>query len=142
KGATAALGFEDGSGDPGTAMTSRRGAGSWSLTSTGTPSHSGQIFSKEVGACAVFEAARVLDQFYTELGHERYLTFNPGVALGGTSVTVDSTGTVGHAEGKDNVVAEHMTVTGDLRTFFSEESTTTEKTMREIVSKPLPGTHA
>jgi len=142
KGATAALGFEDGSGDPGTAMTSRRGAGSWKLTTTGTPSHSGQIFSKEVGAGAVFEAARVLDQFYTELGHERYLTFNPGVALGGTSVTVDSTGTVGHAEGKDNVVAEHMTVTGDLRTISPEQFTTTEKTMREIVSKPLPGTHA
>ena len=84
----------------GTAMTSRRGAGSWSLRSTGTPSHSGQIFSKEVGAGAVFEAARVLNQFYTQLGHERYLTFNPGVALGGTAVSLDSTGTVGTRRGR------------------------------------------
>ena len=78
KGATAALGFEDGSGDPTTAMTSRRGAGSWTLVSTGTPSHSGQIFTPEVGAGAVFESARVLNEFYTKLGHEQYLTFNPG----------------------------------------------------------------
>ena len=45
KGATAALGFEDGAGDPKTAITSRRGAGSWKLEVTGTPSHSGQIFT-------------------------------------------------------------------------------------------------
>ena len=55
-------------------MTSRRGAGSWALTVTGTPSHSGQIFTPEVGAGAVFEAARVLNELYTRLGHEQYLT--------------------------------------------------------------------
>jgi glutamate carboxypeptidase len=142
KGATAALGFEDGSGDPGTAMTSRRGAGSWSLRSTGTPSHSGQIFSKEVGAGAVFEAARVLNRFYTQLGHERYLTFNPGVALGGTAVSLDSTGTVGSASGKDNVVAEHMAVTGDLRTISPAQFTNAERVMKGIVSHSLPGTHS
>lgn len=142
KGATAALGFEDGSGDPGTAMTSRRGAGSWSLRSTGTPSHSGQIFSKEVGAGAVFESARVLNQFYTQLGHERYLTFNPGVALGGTAVSLDSTGTVGTASGKDNVVAEHMAVTGDLRTISPKQFTNAERVMKGIVAHPLPGTHS
>jgi len=142
KGAAAALGFEDGSGDPGTAMTSRRGAGSWSLTVTGTPSHSGQIFSAEVGAGAVFEGSRVLNELYTKLGHEQYLTFNPGVALGGTAVTLDSTGTVGTAEGKDNVVAAHMRVTGDLRTISPEQFDRAEKTMKEIVAASLPGTHS
>jgi glutamate carboxypeptidase len=142
KGATAALGFEDGAGDPKTAMTSRRGAGSWKLEVTGTPSHSGQIFTPEVGAGAVFEASRVLDQFYTKLGHEQYLTFNPGVALGGTAVTLDSTGTVGTASGKDNVVAEHMQVTGDLRTISPEQFANAEKVMKEIVATPLPGTHS
>jgi glutamate carboxypeptidase len=140
KGATAALGFEDGAGDPKTAMTSRRGAGSWSLRSTGTPSHSGQIFTPEVGAGAVFESARVLNEFYTKLGHEQYLTFNPGVALGGTAVTLDSTGTVGNASGKDNVVAEQMKVTGDLRTISPQQFENAEKVMKEIVSHPLPGT--
>jgi glutamate carboxypeptidase len=142
KGAAAALGFEDGSGDPGTAMTSRRGAGSWDLTVTGTPSHSGQIFSPEVGAGAVFEASRVLNEFYTKLGHEQYLTFNPGVAVGGTAVALDSTGTVGTAEGKDNVVAAHMRVTGDLRTISPEQFARAEKTMQEIVAPSLPGTHS
>jgi glutamate carboxypeptidase len=142
KGAVAALGFEDGSGDPATAMTARRGAGSWALTVTGTPSHSGQIFSPQVGAGAVFEASRVLHEFYSKLGHEQYLTFNPGVALGGTAVTLDSTGTVGTAAGKDNVVAKEMRVTGDLRTISPEQFERAEKTMREIVSTPLPGTHS
>ncbi|HSU95313.1 MAG TPA: M20/M25/M40 family metallo-hydrolase, partial [Gemmatimonadaceae bacterium] len=142
KGAAAALGFEDGSGDPKTAMTSRRGAGSWALTVTGTPSHSGQIFTSEVGAGAVFEASRVLNEFYTKLGHEQYLTFNPGVAVGGTAVTLDSTGTVGTAAGKDNVVAEHMRVTGDLRTISPEQFERAEKTMKEIVAASLPGTHS
>jgi glutamate carboxypeptidase len=142
KGATAALGFEDGAGDPKTAMTSRRGAGSWKLEVTGTPSHSGQIFTPEVGAGAVFETSRVLDQFYTKLGHEQYLTFNPGVALGGTAVTLDSTGTVGTASGKDNVVAQRMQVTGDLRTISPEQFDRAKKVMNEIVATPLPGTHS
>ena len=142
RGATAALGFEDGAGDPKTAMTSRRGAGSWSLVSTGTPSHSGQIFTPEVGAGAVFESARVLNAFYTQLGHEQYLTFNPGVALGGTAVTLDSTGTVGNASGKDNVVAKQMKVTGDLRTISRAQFENAERVMKEIVSHSLPGTHS
>ncbi|MEO8880845.1 MAG: M20/M25/M40 family metallo-hydrolase [Gemmatimonadaceae bacterium] len=142
KGAAVALGFEDGSGDPATAMTSRRGAGSWALKVTGTPSHSGQIFTPQVGAGAIFEASRVLHEFYTQLGHEQYLTFNPGVALGGTAVSLDSTGTVGNASGKDNVVAEHMEVTGDLRAISPEQFENATKKMREIVSRPLPGTHS
>jgi glutamate carboxypeptidase len=142
KSATAALGFEDGSGDPKTAMTSRRGAGSWALISTGTPSHSGQIFTPEVGAGAVFESARVLDAFYTQLGHEQYLTFNPGLALGGTAVTLDSTGTVGNASGTENVVAEQMKVTGDLRTISPAQFEKAEATMKDIVAHPLPGTHS
>ncbi|MBA2683928.1 MAG: M20/M25/M40 family metallo-hydrolase [Gemmatimonadaceae bacterium] len=142
KGATAALGFEDGSGDPKTAMTSRRGAGSWSLKVTGTPSHSGQIFTPEVGAGAIFEASRVLHEFYTQLGHEQYLTFSPGVALGGTAVSLDSTGTVGNASGKDNVVAQQMQVTGDLRTISPEQFEKATAKMKEIVLRPLPGTHS
>jgi glutamate carboxypeptidase len=123
-------------------MTARRGAGSWALTDAGTPSHSGQIFTPAVGAGAIFEATRVLNEFYTKLGHEQYLTFNPGVAVGGTAVKLDSTGTVGTAAGKDNVVAEHMRVTGDLRTISPEQFERAEKTMKEIVAASLPGTHS
>src|SRR6185312_7663642 len=66
-GATAALGFEDGAGDPRTAVISRRGDISWTLTTTGHTAHSSQIFTKEYGAGAIYEAARVLDQFYRQL---------------------------------------------------------------------------
>jgi len=142
QGAAAAIGFEDGPGDPHVAVISRRGAGGWTLTVTGVPAHSSQIFRPEVGAGAVYETARILTGFYDRLSKEPYLTFNPGVALGGTRVTVDSTGTEGSAAGKSNVVAEHMTVTGDLRTLSPEQLTRAKTAMTEIVRQHLPRTDA
>jgi glutamate carboxypeptidase len=142
QGAAAAVGFEDGPGDPHVAVISRRGAGGWTLTVTGVPAHSSQIFKPEVGAGAVYETARILNGFYERLSKEPYLTFNPGVALGGTQVTVDTTGTVGSANGKSNVVAEHMTVTGDLRTLSPEQLAKAKQTMTEIVRQHLPRTDA
>jgi glutamate carboxypeptidase len=141
-GARAALGFEDGAGDPRTAVISRRSAGSWTLRTTGHPAHSSQIFKPEVGAGAVYEASRILHEFYTKLSTEQYLTFNPGLALGGTLVKVDSTGTDGSASGKRNVVAEHMEVTGDLRTLSPEQHARAKRTMQEIVTHHLPQTSA
>lgn len=142
RGATAALGFEDGAGDPRTAVISRRGDAGWTLRSTGTPAHSSQIFQKSVGAGAVFEGARVLHEFYQQLASEQYLTFNPGLALGGTAVTVDTTATTGTASGKENVVAERMTVSGDLRTLSPEQLAHTRAVMRDIVGRHLPGTES
>jgi glutamate carboxypeptidase len=142
KGASAALGFEDGAGDPKTVVISRRSAGSWTLRTTGTPAHSGQIFKPEVGAGAVYEASRILHEFYTRLSSEQYLTFNPGLAIGGTLVKVDTTGVAGSGAGKRNVVAEHMEVTGDLRTLSPEQHAKAKKTMQEIVSHHLPKTGA
>ena len=141
-GATSAIGFEDGSGDPRLAVISRRGDESWTLRTTGTPAHSSQIFQKEVGAGAVYEATRVLSEFYRQLSGERYLTFNPGLALGGTAVRVDSTGVAGAAEGKANVVAEHMTVVGDLRTISPEQLARAKRMMQAIVATHLPNTNA
>src|SRR5690348_132974 len=142
RGATAAIGFEDGPGDPHLAVISRRGDESWTLRTTGTPAHSSQIFQKDVGAGAVYEATRVLSEFYRQLSGERYLTFNPGLALGGTSVRLDSTGVAGAADGKSNVVAEHMTVVGDLRTISPEQLTRAKQTMQSIVAAHLPNTSA
>ncbi|HTE46578.1 MAG TPA: M20/M25/M40 family metallo-hydrolase, partial [Gemmatimonadaceae bacterium] len=121
KGASVALGFEDGAGDPKTAVISRRGAGSWTLRTKGVPAHSGQIFKPEVGAGAIYEASRILNEFYSKLSTEQYLTFNPGLAIGGTLVKVDTTGVEGSGAGKRNVVAEHMEVDGDLRAFSPEQ---------------------
>jgi glutamate carboxypeptidase len=141
-GAQAAVGFEDGAADPKTAVISRRSAGSWTLKTTGQPAHSSQIFKPEFGAGAVYEASRILYQFYSKLSTEQYLTFNPGLALGGTLLEVDTTGTEGSASGKRNVVAEHMEVTGDLRTLSPEQHAKAKRAMQEIVSHHLPQTSA
>src|SRR5690349_1382419 len=142
RGASAAIGFEDGPGDPHLAVISRRGDESWTLRTKGTPAHSSQIFQKEVGAGAVYEATRVLSEFYRQLSGERYLTFNPGLALGGTSVRLDSTGVAGAADGKSNVVAERMIVVGDLRTISPEQLARAKQTMQSIASAHLPNTTA
>ena len=49
--------------------------------------------------------SRILTEFYQKLSGEPYLAFSPGLALGGTLVHVDSTGTAGTASGKNNVIA-------------------------------------
>lgn len=142
RGATAALGFEDGAGDPRTAIISRRGDDGWTLKITGLPAHSSQIFTPDIGAGAVYEGARILDQFYQQLSKEKYLTFNPGLALGGTAVSTDTSGTEGTASGKTNVVAKSMTVTGDLRTLSPEQLAHARATMKAIVADHLPHTTA
>ncbi|MBA3342219.1 MAG: M20/M25/M40 family metallo-hydrolase [Gemmatimonadaceae bacterium] len=137
-----AIGFEDGSGDPRTAVISRRGTGTWTVRSTGTPAHSSQIFRPDIGAGAIFEAARVLDEFREQLGAQQYLTFNPGFALGGTDVQTDSTQPGGSAHGKTNIVAKHMLVTGDARTLSPQQLESVKARMRAIVARPLPQTRS
>jgi glutamate carboxypeptidase len=142
RGAAAAIGFENGSGDPTRAVTARRGFTGWTLTVTGKPAHSSQIFREDIGAGAVFETARVLDEFRRRLAGERFLTFNPGVALGGTAVELDSTGIRGTAAGKSNVVAERMVVTGDLRTLRPEQLAAAKRTMAAAAATSLPHTRS
>ena len=139
-GASAAMGFEDGAGDPKSAVISRRSATEWKLTTTGYPGHASQIFHDDIGAGAIFEMSRILTEFYQKLSAEPYLAFSPGLALGGTLVSADSGGTAGSASGKNNVIAEKTTVTGDMRTLSPEQLAKTEQTMREIVSHHLPKT--
>jgi glutamate carboxypeptidase len=141
-GAIAAIGFEDGDGDPRTANTARRGTSSWTLRSTGTPAHSSQIFRDDVGPGAIFEAARVLDTFRARLAGQPYLTFNPGVVLGGTAVVLDAAHNQGSASGKTNVVAKQMVVQGDLRTLSPAQLAQAMAVMREIVARPLPHTRS
>ena len=135
-----AIGFEDGSGDPRTAVISRRGSTNWNLKSTGLPAHSSQIFRSDIGAGAIFESARVLEQFRVRLSGEQYLTFNPGYAIGGTDVRTDSTQAGGSAYGKSNVVPKEMRVFGDIRALSPEQLAKAKETMRSITSSPLPHT--
>jgi glutamate carboxypeptidase len=141
-GATAAVGFEDGAGDPRYAVTSRRSATRWDLEVKGAAAHSSQIFRENVGFGAVFEAARILNAFRERLAGERHLTFSPGVMLGGTAVEFDSAQGSGMASGKSNVVAGQATVSGDIRALSKEQLEKAQTTMRDIVGAALPGTQA
>lgn len=140
QGADVAIGFEDGPGDPKTAVVARRGTTSWQLRVTAKSAHSSQIFRSDIGSGAVFEAARILNGFRERLAGEDHLTFNPGVILGGTSVEFDATQFRGTAVGKENVIAENAIVAGDLRTLSIEQLEKTKARMREIVAASL--THA
>ena len=140
--ADVALGFEDGAGKPDEAVIARRGASDWILRVTGNPSHSSQIFRGDVGAGAIFEAARILDGFYRELAGERFLTFSPGAIVGGTTAEYDPTQNRGQAFGKGNVVAGTAIVEGDLRAVSPEQLASAKERMRTIVAAHLPHTSA
>lgn len=137
-----AIGFEDGDGSPRSAAISRRGASDWTLQVTGKPAHSSQIFQPDVGAGAIFEAARILDGFRTALSAVENLTFNPGVIVGGTDTTLDIDSSRGTAFGKGNVIAQAVRVSGDLRSLSPEQLVSARKTMQQIVDASLPGAHA
>ena len=137
-----AMGFEDGDGNPKTAATARRGSSGWQLEVTGKPAHSSQIFQPEVGDGAIYEAARILDGFRTALSKEPNLTFNPGVIVGGTEVTLDSETSRATAFGKGNVIAQIVRVNGDLRALSPEQLTKARQTMQSIVDANLPHTKA
>ena len=137
-----ALGFEDGDGDPKTAVIARRGYTGWELTVSGTPAHSSQIFRKETGDGAAFELARILDGFRRELSGERNLTFNPALVLAGTRVDYDEAHSAGEAFGKGNVIPGHAFASGDLRTLTPEQLASGKSRMRKIVAQHLPGTSA
>jgi glutamate carboxypeptidase len=140
--ADVAIGFEDGAGDPRTAVVARRSASSWTLRTSGQPSHSSQIFRPEVGSGAIYEASRILAAFHDSLRGEPYLTFNPGVILGGTSIGYDPEATRGTAFGKNNVVAESTVVSGDLRTISLEQRERAKVSMQRITGTHLPQTSA
>lgn len=142
KRADIALAFENSDGDPRTAVVARRGSTSWRLDVSGKPSHSSQIFKPEVGAGSIYEAARILNSFYSELSTIENLTFNPGVILGGTTVDFDEGQNRGDAFGKNNVVAESTTVSGDLRAISPEQLEMAKASMQAIVDRHLPQTNA
>jgi glutamate carboxypeptidase len=137
-----AIGFEDGDGNPDTAVISRRGSTSWQLTVRGVPAHSSQIFTEDVGAGAIYEATRSLHQFYERLATEPNLTFNPGVMLGGTQIEFDPEQARGGAFGKNNVVARDAVVSGDIRALSPEQYERAKETMLAIVADHLPRTNA
>lgn len=133
-----ALCFETGTGFN-YATIARRGSSSWHLEVTGKQGHSSGIFTANAGAGAVYEASRILTRFYSEL-QEQYLTYNPGIILGGTQLATDTTGTEGTVSGKTNIIANTTVVNGDLRFISEEQKQRTREKMSAIVKESLPGT--
>jgi len=119
----------------------RRGSSSWKLKVSGKQAHSSGIFSDNAGGGAIYETSRILTRFYNDL-QEEYLTYNPGIILGGTQASIDSTGTEGTASGKSNVIANTAIVTGDLRFISEEQKSKAREKMKAIVKQNLPKTHA
>ncbi|HJS52272.1 MAG TPA: M20/M25/M40 family metallo-hydrolase [Pyrinomonadaceae bacterium] len=123
-----------------TATVGRRGASTWTLEVEARTGHSSGIFREVTGNGAIFEAARILNEFRTQLGGEKYLTFNPSLIVGGT--TAESTYPAGTATGKTNVIPAKVTVHGDLRFISEEQKEAARAKMREIVAKNLAGARA
>ena len=142
KAAYVAIGFEDGDGNPRTAVIARRGWTGWTLTASGRPAHSSQIFQPEIGSGAAYELARILYRFYEELSDEEYLTFNPGTVLAGTDIDFDASQDRGTAFGKSNVIAENAMASGDLRTIDAPQLESAKERMEAIVAEHLPQTSA
>jgi glutamate carboxypeptidase len=142
EGMDVALGFEDGDGLFETAVIARRGSTDWKVTVTGKPAHSSLILNDEVGAGAIYEAARILDGFRREVVPAAgQATFNPGMMVAGTTVENPEQAR-GTAFGKTNVVAGQAVVHGDLRAYSVEQVEDIRRRMREVASKNLPQTSA
>jgi len=143
KWADVALEFEnlarEGGQDFGTVA--RRSANNWTLTATGKTGHGGGIFNAETGYGAIYEIARILDAWRSELIEEN-LTFNVGVIGGGTPATIDKDGVRIAASGKTNVVPATAIARGDLRSLTPEQDAAARAKMQAIVDKHLPGTSA
>jgi glutamate carboxypeptidase len=135
-----ALGFEGATG-LNYATVARRSSGSWSLETSGVPAHSAGVFTEKVGAGAIYEMARILNSFYTELP-EQNLTFNAATVVGGSLVDFDESQSKGSAFGKTNIVPKKAVANGDLRCLTEDQINNTVAKMKAIVANNLPKTSA
>jgi len=136
-----ALAFEGANGLNSVA-TARRGASGWLLNVKAKTGHSSGVFTAGAGYGAIYEAARIVNEFRVQLSTEKYLTFNPGVFIGGSEMNYDETKATGTAIGKTNIISPAVTVTGDLRFLTEEQKINARKKMQAIVDNSLAGTKA
>jgi glutamate carboxypeptidase len=125
-----------------TATIARRGITNWMLQTQGNESHSSEIFQKSAGYGAIFELTRILNTMRTQLSGEKYLSFSPGLIVGGTFVEYDKNNSQGKAFGKGNVIARSAIAKGDLRYLTNEQKLEAEKLIAAIVKNHLSGTAA
>lgn len=119
----------------------RRSSNSWTLTATGKTGHSSRIFSEGVGDGAIFELARIVSRFRTELP-EPNLTFNVGLVAGGTDASLDAETIRANARGKTNIIPAIAIARGDFRTLTDEQTERVKTRMTAIVAAHAPLTAA
>lgn len=135
-----ALGFETATG-MGIVATARRGASGWKLVTEGKQGHSSGVFGA-AGYGSIYEAVRIINEFREKLGKEQYLTFNPGLFLGGSEINYNEDEQKGTASGKTNIISPKTVVIGDLRFLGDEQKEKARENMRQIVAEHLPGSNA
>jgi len=135
-----ALAFETASG-MNTVATARRGASGWTLEVEAKQGHSSGVFGN-AGYGSIYEAARIINSFREQLSKETYLTFNPGLIVGGSEVSYNDETQQGQVAGKTNIISPHTYANGDLRFLSEEQKENARNVMRGIVGQSLPGTKA
>ncbi|HEX6915870.1 MAG TPA: M20/M25/M40 family metallo-hydrolase [Chitinophagaceae bacterium] len=134
-----ALAFEGAIGS--TIATGRRGSSGWQLKVYGKQGHSSGVFHPTYGA--IYETARILNEFRLKLSAEPYLSFNPGIIAGGTELHYDSARITGTVSGKTNIISPYCITQGDLRFLSEKQKLKARARMLAIVNgKNLPGTRA
>ena len=119
----------------------RRSSITWHLETTGKSGHSSLIFGDKLGDGAIYELARIVDAFRTQL-REPGLTYSVGLVLGGGTVELDKEKTGGTATGKANIVAQTAVANGDLRTLSEDQTARVKAKMEAIVAQHLTLTDA
>lgn len=119
----------------------RRSSSNWEIRTTGNTGHSGGVFGPQRGDGAIYELARILAAFRTELP-EQNLTFNVGLVAGGVTAALDADKVRATASGKTNIVPAVAIARGDLRTLSPDQEARVRARMVAIVARHLPQTGA
>jgi glutamate carboxypeptidase len=119
----------------------RRSSITWHLETSGKSGHSSLVFGDKLGDGAIYEFARIVDAFRTQL-REPGLTYSVGLVLGGGTAVMDKEKTSGSATGKSNIVAATTLANGDLRTVSEDQTARVKAKMEAIVAQHLSLTDA
>lgn len=119
----------------------RRSSTSWTIRAKAKSGHSSAVCKPSAGCGAIYELARIVDDFRRELP-EPNLTYNVGVILGGSAAELNAGDTGGQASGKPNVIAAEALARGDIRTLSEEQEARVRARMQAIVARHLDKSEA
>jgi len=114
----------------------RRSSTSWTIRAKAKSGHSSAVCKPAAGCGAIYELARIVDEFRRELP-EPNLTYNVGVILGGSQAELNAGDTGGQASGKPNIIAAEALARGDIRTLSEEQEQRVRARMKAIVGRHL-----